>query len=296
MSKPLPPLNSIRAFEVAARHLNFSRASEEIGVTPGAISKQILLLEDFIGAKLFERLPGELTLTPSGYALKMSVEPAFDMLSRAFERYSRRSPRSNVCRVSTVASFAGQVLVPRLDQFKAELPHIELEILTSHRLVDFAREEIDFSVRYGQGAWDDVISSELAKGELVLVCAPDYLTARNQEDLETFVRASRRIQLYSNDEWQTWAQQNEIDLSGSPNTFIIEDSSVAISATQAGQGIALLPEILARPSLNDGKLVRITNQALPWHQSYFITHAPNAEQNPITRDVLVWLRKVIAAE
>lgn len=90
MSKPLPPLNSIRAFEVAARNMNFSRAAEEIGVTPGAISKQILTLEDFIGVKLFERLPGGLVLTPEGYKLRSSVEPAFDLLTQAFTRFSRR--------------------------------------------------------------------------------------------------------------------------------------------------------------------------------------------------------------
>lgn len=294
MSKPLPPLNSIRAFEVAARNMSFSRAAEEIGVTPGAISKQILALEDFIGVKLFERLPGGLTLTPEGYTLKSSVQPAFDLLTQAFTRFSRRPPRSNVCRISTMASFASQFLVPRLDKFKAEHPDIELEILTSQRLVDFSREEVDFTVRYGQGAWDDVISTQLVEGELVPVCAPEFLAKHAHADLEKFVLSSRRIQLHAVDEWQGWSDLTKLNMCEVRSPFIIEDSLVALEATLSGQGIALLPEVIVRHNIERGKLVVFSDQWLPWNKTYFITHAPNATRRPIIRDVMAWLQKEVA--
>ncbi|MEQ1785254.1 MAG: LysR family transcriptional regulator, partial [Hyphomonadaceae bacterium] len=102
MVKPLPPLNAVRAFEAASRHLNLSRAAEELGVTQGAISKQVIALEDFIGVQLFIREPGGLQLTSEGGNLKEAIEPAFTTLADAFARYSRRSPRSNIIRVSTV--------------------------------------------------------------------------------------------------------------------------------------------------------------------------------------------------
>lgn len=296
MTKPLPPLTSIRAFESAARLLNFSRASEEIGVTPGAISKQILLLEDFIGVKLFERLPGSLTLTPAGYALKTSVQPAFELLSQAFSRYARRPPRSNVCRVATLASFAGQFLVPRLDQFNKDLPNFELEILTSTRLVDFAREEIDIGVRYGLGEWSDVVANELVKGELVPVCAPELLAQYSNEPDEKIIQKARRIQLFSSDEWRNWSELTGIELNGPDNTFIIEDTSVAMEATLTGQGLSLLPDILVRRNIKSGKLIRFSDQSLPWKQTYFVTHAPNAEKRPVVRDVIAWLRKEVANE
>src|SRR5579871_2921491 len=149
MNRALPPLNSIRAFEVAARHLNLTRAAEELGVTQGAISKQIISLEDYIGAQLFEREPGGLRLTNEGGSLKEAIQPAFIMLAEAFMRYSRRPPRSNVIRISTTSSLASQFLVPRLAEFRRAHPDVELEFMTTHRLVDLAREEFDLAVRYG---------------------------------------------------------------------------------------------------------------------------------------------------
>jgi len=295
MSKPLPPLNSIRAFEVAARHTSFSRAAEEIGVTPGAISKQILALEDYIGIKLFERLPGGLTLTPAGYTVRSSVEPAFELLSQAFARYSRRSPRSNICRISTMASFAAQFFVPRLDKFKEDLPDIELEILTSQRLVDFSREEVDLTVRYGHGTWDDVVSAQLIKGQLVPVCAPTLLNGSTDADRDDFIRTTRRIQIHTSDEWRAWSHLTQLDLTESRRPFIIEDTLVAVEATLSGQGIALLPEVIARHKIETGKLTTFSDQRLPWNKTYFVTHTPNADRSPVVRDVIAWIKKEVAA-
>jgi len=295
MARPLPPLNSIRAFEIAARHLNFSRAAEDAGVTQGAISKQILLLEDYIGTKLFERRPGGLELTDAGRSLRLSVTPAFETLEKAFERYTRRPPRSNVCRVSTLGSFAAGFLVPRLDRFEQDCPHINLEILTSNRLVDFAREELDFSVRYGSGVWDGVVANELLPGELLPVCAPEILEKRGDQSLQDFIRANRRIQVFTKDEWAAWAGKVGIDLTDSaPAALIIEDFFVAISAALCGQGLALVPEILVREHLASGKLVKFCTDRLEWDRTYYITHAPNAERQPIVCDVITWLREQAA--
>ena len=298
MPRPLPPLNAIRAFETAARHLNFSRAAEELGVTQGAISKQILALEDIIGARLFERRPGGLSLTNEGRALNESISPAFTMLGDAFRRYSRRPPRSNICRISTLASIAAQFLIPRLDAFEEELPHIELEILTSDRLIDLAREEVDLSVRYGPGGWDGVVSSELAKGKLTPVCAPALLKRALEQssgDLTSMVCSTRRIQTFSNNEWRTWGAAAGVDLSDAKCTFIIEDFIVVIAAVVAGQGLALLPEILVREHLADGRMVTFSETAIDWDHTYHIVHAPNAERRPIVRDVIAWLKRETAA-
>ena len=181
MTKPLPPLNAVRAFEAASRHLNLSRAAEELGVTQGAISKQVIALEDFIGVQLFLREPGGLQLTHEGGNLKEAIAPAFSTLAEAFSRYSRRSPRSSAIRISTVASFASQFLVPRLSRFKERFPNCELEFLTSIRLVDLSREEFDIAVRYGPGDWEGVQSEPLSGGTLTPVCSPDVFARAGGE-------------------------------------------------------------------------------------------------------------------
>ena len=296
MKRPLPPLNSIRAFEAAARHLNFSRAAEELGVTQGAISKQILTLEDFIGTKLFERLPGGLDLTREGRYIRNSVTPVFEELGLTFSRYSRRPPRSNVFRLSTLGSFAAQFLVPRLDKFAHDLPKMELELLTSDRLVDFSREEIDLSVRYGPGGYDDAIYEKMVEGRLVPVCAPRLLPAGYQfNDAGRLMAQNRRIQIFTRNEWCTWFDISGIDHEDMASPFIVEEFVVAIKALLAGQGLGLMPDILVSHLIASGDLVRFSDKDLPWDQTFYIVHAPNADKRPFVNDVASWLKAEAAS-
>ncbi len=287
--RPLPPLNALRAFEAAARHLNLSRAADELGVTPGAVSKQVLGLEDFIGARLFERLPDGLALTLEGRELQESAAPAFEMLGKAFQRFSRRPPRSNVLRFATVASFASQFLVPRLTAFEQQLPGIELEILTSDRVVDLAREEIDLTVRFGAGDWDGLISRELTPGKLVPVCAPGLLASEAECDISARLSSTRLIQIFPNNEWQSWSEATGNQLPSETSPIVMEHFVVALEAVIARQGVALLPEIIARGKLTDGSLEQFSD-AIDWHHSFYLAYLPNAERQPILRDAMAWLQ------
>jgi LysR family transcriptional regulator, glycine cleavage system transcriptional activator len=295
MPGQLPPLNAIRAFDAAARHLNFSRAAEELGVTQGAISKQVIALEDFIGARLFERLPGGLSLTQEGYSLKSSIAPAFAMLDEAFARYHRRPPRSNVCRVSTVASFASKFLVPRLSKFEADLPHIKLEILTSDRIVDLSREEVDFSVRYGPGHKDGAVNKQLAPGKLAAVCAPCLFDGESDKDLSGFLEKARCIQMFSNNEWRKWSEASGVALPQGKSMFIIEDFIVTIEAVLAGQGAALIPEILVRDYLRKGEMREFSRIRVDWNQAHYIAYLAGSEKRAAVREVIDWLCNEVAA-
>jgi DNA-binding transcriptional LysR family regulator len=294
MSKPLPPLNAIRAFEVASRHLNLSRAADELGVTQGAISKQVIALEDFIGAQLFERQPSGLMLTNEGGALKEAIQPAFATLQEAFARYSRRPSRSNICRISTISSFASQFLVPRLTRFEEAHPDIELEFLTTIRVVDLAREGFDIAVRYGPGGWDGVISTPLSPGTLVPVVAPNLWRQANG-DIDTLIASTRRIQCSASNEWRDWAEAAKYDLSNAPPTFVMEEFLVALTAALFGQGMALLPEILVRERLNRGELVLFSPARVPNDYTFHIAHTPSAERRPAVRAVIDWIKAEAAA-
>ena len=293
MVKTLPPLNALRAFEVAARHLNFSRAAGELGVTPGAVSKQVLALEDYIGARLFERLPDGLALTLEGRELRESTSPAFELLQGAFNRFSRRPPRSNVVRLSTVASFASQFLVPRLDAFEESLPGIELELLTSDRVTDLAREEVDLSIRFGAGDWDGLVSSELLPGRLVPVCRPDLQDRITGEDGSLNLGRTRLIQIFSSSEWRSWQAATGLTLPTETKTCIMEHFLVALQAVLSGQGVALLPDIIVRDALENGRLVKFQD-AVPWHQTFHLAYLPNAERQSNLRAVIKWLQREAA--
>ncbi len=295
MPPPLPPLNAIRAFEAAARRLNFSRAAEELGVTQGAISKQVIQLEDYIGAKLFERRPGGLSLTQEGLAVRDAVAPAFASLDSAFARYHRRPPRSNVCRISTLASFASQFLAPRLSAFEKQHPDLRLEILTSDRLVDLSREEVDFSVRYGPGGRSDVIETPLTKALLAPVASPRVMAQFKGKDTAALLGGVRRIQVFSNNEWDVWSKAAGVELADARGSFIMEDFVVAIEAVRVDEGVALLPEILVRQHLANGEMTLFSPVMAEWNATYYTAHVPGAERQPHIRRVLDWLRKEVDA-
>ena len=278
-------MNAIRCFEVAVRHLNFSQAAQELGVTPGAVSKQISILEDFIGAQVFERLPAGLVLTLEGRALNETVSPAFDLLRQSFQRFSRRPPRSRTFRIATVASFAQQFLIPNLSRFEEKFLDTRLEILTSDRALDFSREEIDMGIRYGAGQWEGLISTQLVPGELIPVCSATLFA---NQDVEHLVSTKRRIQVFSKNEWLNWSKMNKHMIFDPQNTFVMEHFMVAAKAVLVGEGIALLPNIIVQEYIGNGDMAQFS-KALTWHQTFYCVHRQKTQRLPKVHQISAWL-------
>lgn len=285
MLNRLPPLNAVKAFHAVSRHLNLSRAAEELGVTQGAVSKQIIALEDFIGAKLFERTPSGLELTEEGQSLKLTTLNAFDVLMTGFSRFERRPPRSQRIRISTLSSFAAVVLAPRLDKFEASFPDVQLDILTSDRLLDHTREEVDLSIRYGSGDWEHLISQPLGTSDLIAVCHPEL-------DIQS--KATRRIQVFSEDVWSKWdAVPGQISLSSGPK-LIISDFLITLSAVFNCQGIALLPELILREHVMHRRLRTVGVPLKDWSRQYHIAMTPRAGKRRDVTEIAEWFERELA--
>src|SRR6266702_2729049 len=152
MSRSLPPLNALRAFEAAARHLSFTAAAAELNVTQAAISHQIKGLEERLGLPLFRRLPRRLILTEAGQALLPELRDAFSRMALAIERVTARSAGGTLT-VSSMTTVVIGWLLPLLPRFQAAHPEIDVRLMTSQRMVDFAREDIDVAIRFGGGKW-----------------------------------------------------------------------------------------------------------------------------------------------
>ena len=151
MPDRLPPLAAIRAFEAAARTLNFTKAAEELGMTQAAVSYQIKLLEERLGELLFLRRPRKLVLTEAGDRLAPRTSEAFDILREAYGRFAKDGPATLT--ISTTHTFASHWLAPRLGTFQLRYPQIAARLETSERIVDFASEEVDVGIRSGLGGW-----------------------------------------------------------------------------------------------------------------------------------------------
>ena len=174
MAERLPPLNALRSFDVAAKHLSFTKAAGELNVTHSAVSHQIKALEDWLGVPLFRRVNRGLVLTDAGQAYLKPVRDSFERLGEATRRLRIRE-RSGPLVVSVMPSFAAKWLMPRLRRFRERHPEIDVHIQATSQLTDFAREDVDICIRYGRGAWPDLTVELLMHETMFPVASPRLL-------------------------------------------------------------------------------------------------------------------------
>ncbi len=291
MARRLPPLNALRAFESAARHLSFTRAAEELNVTQAAISHQVKGLEERLGIALFRRLNRALLLTDAGQAYLPAVHDAFDRIAEATARLTAHD-RAGVLTVSVLPSFAAKWLVPRLGGFRHAHPDIDVHIAPSDRLTDFAREDVDLAIRYGKGEWPGLRADRMLTEEIFPVCSPRLLEGphrlRTPADLRhhTLLHDDMRI------DWRLWllaAGVDGIDASRGPS---FTDSSMVIQAAVEGQGVALGRSALAADDLAAGRLVKPFDISLPAAVAYYVV-CPEATAG---RPKIVAFREWVIAE
>src|SRR6476660_7451680 len=177
MSRELPPLNSLRTFEVAARHLSFTRAGDELFVTAAAVSHQIKTLEESLGLMLFERRPKSLARTDAGRAYLPAIQQAFRQLAEA-TRKLHASANPTTLKVNIPPTFAVKWLIPRLDCFMKSYPGIDIKVSTTREMVDFTRDDCDLAIRYGRGEYSGLYSELCLPVEVFPVCSPALLKGK----------------------------------------------------------------------------------------------------------------------
>lgn len=283
MDRSQLPLNALRAFEAAARHASFTRAAAELCVSQAAISHQIKGLEERLGAALFRRVPRGLALTDEGAALVPVLSEAFDRIGATLDRFMD-GRYHEVLTLGVVGTFATGWLLPRLSQFTAAHPTIDLRLLTNNNRVDLAGDGLDLAIRFGDGAWHGVHATPLLDAPLTPLCAP-ALARRLEEpgdlDGETLLRS------YRADEWPRW-----FEAAGTPCPKIrgpVFDSSPAMAAAAAaGAGIALLPARLFETELAAGRLVRPFAAEIDAGR-YWLTRLRSRAESPGMRAFRAWL-------
>jgi len=288
MARRLPPLNGLRAFEAAARHLSFTRAAEELHVTQTAISHQIKALEERLGVRLFRRLPRGLVLTDEAQLFLPPIRAAFDQIAAATERLTK-DQGGGVLTVSALPSFAAKWLVPRIGRFRAACPDIEMRVSASSQLVDFARDDVDVAIRVGRGEYPGLRTERLFGDTLFPVCSPTLLDGPSPlaapEDL-------RHHTLLSGDEYPGWAKWLEhAGVSGIevPRGPLFDDSSMVLQAAIEGHGVALARGVLAADDLAAGRLVKPFELSLPFHLAYFLVCPEATAERPKIRAFREWL-------
>ncbi len=288
MPRRLPPLNALRAFEAAARHLSFSRAAQELHVTHSAVSHQVKALEEFLGVKLFRRLTRAVRLTDAGQTYLPVLRDALDRIADVTERL-RADVAAGPLTVSVTPAFAIRWLVPRLGRFYQAHPDIDVRVSPSVALVDFARDDVDVAVRYGPGNWPGVRAEHLLKLDRFPVCSSKFVDGPH--GLRTPRDLGRHTLLHDElrDDWRGWllaAGVEGIDLTRGP-TF--SETSLLLQAAVAGLGIAIADSALVADDLASGRLVKPFDIALPAEFGYFVVCPEAAFERPKIAAFREWL-------
>ncbi|MGL5949615.1 MAG: transcriptional regulator GcvA [Aeromonas sp.] len=254
MSRRLPPLNALKAFEAAARHLSFTRAAQELFVTQAAISHQIKALESFLGLSLFRRKNRSLLLTEEGQGYFLDLKEIFVALGEATDKVLARQAKGALT-VSLQPSFAIQWLVPRLLQFSQLHPDIDVRIKAVDMNEGSLTDDVDVAIYYGRGGWANLRCDKLHTEYLIPVCAPALLTGAKPLRTPHDLTSHTLLHDTSRRDWQAWFRQLAIEAPNVNQGPLFSHSSMVIQAAIHGQGVALGHSVLAQPEIAAGRLI-----------------------------------------
>ncbi len=294
MSRRLPPLAAIRCFEAAARLGSFTRAGAELGMTQAAVSYQIKLLEERIGASLFRRGPRGVETSAVGAALAPRVTRAFEDMRDAFEAVSDRVAGTLV--IDSVPTFAMNWLASRLGDFQLRHPELAVRLATSARLVDFERDEADAAIRCGSGQWPGLVVHRLFPMNFT------PMIGRAFADATPLLQPADLLDLPLLDRddpwWTDWFTQAGVDptvIAEKPG-LSVEMQAMAARAAIAGQGVAILTPAFFREEIAAGLLVQPFPLVLHRGQHYCLVYPESRRQSPRIRAFRDWLLAATAAD
>lgn len=289
MSRTLPPLASLRAFEAAARHLSFTRAATELGMTQAAVSYQIRILEERMGTALFLRVGRQVELTPAAHALAAETTLAFDRIAAAYGE--ARGSAASVLSISSIPTFASLWLARHLGSFQVAHPKVAVQLSCSRDLVEFSREPFDVALRAGSGGWPGLCAHALLRGDFTPMLSPSLIERvghplREPADLLHYPLVDPDYPW-----WQLWFEgagvRHEGTRRGSGSQLRSQDLE-AIAAI-AGHGVAMLTPFFYRDHVASGALVQPFRYLHPIDRAYYLVYPESRRNVPKIRLFREWL-------
>ena len=293
MSRKLPPLNSLRAFESAARHLSFTKAANELCVTQAAISHQVKILEGYLKQNLFIRLTRELQLTDTGRKLLPVLTASLDSVALSIKEIKTQTSTAQI-NVRLPPSFASKWLSPRMMDFWRRYPEVSISLQHGTQPVDFANENIDIAITYGRGKWSGVQAFPVMTLDYFPVASPEFLQqspkVAEPKDMANFYL----LHDANYDVWPEWfAQAGEKNIS-LKSGYIFDDTNVLIQAALDGQGFALCSSAFVDDHIAAGRLVKVFEQSLETDYAYHICYPKNHLQRAGVSEFRNWLLEQVA--
>jgi LysR family transcriptional regulator, glycine cleavage system transcriptional activator len=280
--KRLPSMQTLLAFEAAARHQNYSAAAEELRVTHGAISHRIRELESQFGATLFRRSGRSMIPTRIAVTLLAPVREALAMIARAVPDDARATSDRLV--IGVHPSLAIRWLVPRLGSFMRDHPGLAVEVRSTADLGDFLNQGVDVAIRYGAGEWPNAAREHLAGEVLFPVCTPAYRDLHRIRRPADLARCTLLTHAWQ--PWTPWFRAARLRLAEPVAGLLLSDSGMLMEAALAGEGVALARQLFARDDLTRGRLVAPFDLSIEDTYAYYLIWHPGT---PIASKV-AWFR------
>ncbi|CRI54654.1 LysR family transcriptional regulator [Pseudomonas sp. CCOS 191] len=294
MSKRLvPSMTALQCFEAAARHLSFTRAAEELHLTQSAVSKQVAQLEEMLRHHLFLRIRRRLQLTPAGSLYLAEVNKILtqvDMSSRYVLSYGSQT---EVLKVATQPSFGVRWLIPHLKGFGKRHPNLHLDIRNEMEPFALLQGSADVVFFYGQGTWPGATCIELFGEEVVPVCAPELLQGRTLPDASAVAELVLLQSTSRPQAWHEWFLEQGLHTDNSYHGPRFDTFYMALSAAQAGCGVALVPSYLVAKELAEGSLVLAWDHAMKSNGAHYLAYAEHAAEVPKVRALVEWVAEQI---
>jgi LysR family glycine cleavage system transcriptional activator len=279
-------MRALEVFEVSARLGNFTAAAAELGITQSAVSRQIADLEARLSIGLFSRSGPNLALTRQGSELAEGVTAGFRQISHALAKI--RTPTDHIVTLSMLPSVAAKWFSPRLGQFVAAHPDLDLRISVGRHLVDFRAENIDAAIRYGRGDWPFLHATLLAKEQVFPVCTAAYA---QQHCLNAPTDLARANLLHTDiiDDWPAWFKAANCSVEMSSRSPRMEDDNAVLQAALSGQGVALGRTVLVADDLTAGRLVAPFGMRIPASYDYWFVYPAEKVPAPALKQVERWV-------
>ena len=288
----LPSFSVLRSFESAARHQSFTLAAQELHLTQSAISRQIKELEAAIGVDLFRRVGRRVELTASGEAFAAELAEDLERIRQTVLRAIAAGERSRILRIATLPTFASRWLIPRLRDFEARHPNIEINLAARLKPFSLAQERFDAAFHFGAEDWPDTTMDKLCDEIMVPVASLDFVK-RHKIDAPAKLLTAPLLHLETRPAaWSDWFRLMDFDDVGALPGKYFDQFSMIIAGAVASLGAALLPSYLIEDELADGRLMEISSTYLSTPNSYYLVR-PVGVENPDLDDFANWLQALM---
>lgn len=284
----IPLMNALKTFVVAGKCLNFTKAADELLVSPSAVSHQIKILEEYLGVRLFSRNSRSMYLTDEGKRLYLSLDEPFKAIASAVKDLTSNKGQQNL-HIALRPFFSVSWLAPRLKSFWVNNPDIQVDLIHRNSMPDFTDDKVDAAILWGKGDWDGVHSQLLIPGDLTPICSPALVAElgypESVDDLERFTLIHDTDYL----PWQEWLDMARASRVSADQGLIFDDTNVRVQSILNGQGVMLGCPLLLHKELQEGTLVRLFDLTLSDY-AYHVVYPTYKEPDQKTQRFIDWLQ------